>query len=190
MFSQPPLLAVPALIAASTGVAWAKLRHSFSPRAMCIHRFARGVGHRAVLKVRLALKPEQMTKWQAHGKAADAVSAKELSRCTSLPTDMTTRPTFIERVNRSEEMAKNRLEIIGAGKPSPLAPYSALSPEQQAILDRSDFGYGRRGRLASAGLRRLAAHGFSTPLNQGGWSRAPRGFVWAELTVYRDVSNR
>jgi hypothetical protein len=119
-------------------------RRAFSPKAACIGRVARGVGHRAALKVRLELKPDQAAKWQAYEKAADEVSAKELARCATLPTEVKERPKFTERLDRREEMAKNRLAAIVAVKPSLVALYDSLSPEQKALFDRPQF-QGNRG---------------------------------------------
>jgi len=123
----------------------ARPRRPFSPKAACIDHVARGVGHRAALKVRLELKPEQMPKWQAYEKVADEESAKRLARCASLPTEMKTPPGFTERLNRREQMAKDRLASLEAVKPSLLALYDALSPEQKALFDRPGFGAGRHG---------------------------------------------
>src|SRR5471030_871657 len=60
-------------------------QRTFSPQTMCKERVARGIGHRAYLKARLDLKPEQTALWDAFEKAADAESAKNKARCATLP---------------------------------------------------------------------------------------------------------
>jgi hypothetical protein len=129
---------------AAGGTDQTRQRRPFSPRAACIGHVARDVGHRAALKVRLELNADQMAKWQAYDRAADGVTTKELARCASLPTEMKERPQFTERLNRREEMAKNRLTAIEAVKPSLLALYDSLSPEQKTVFDRPQFR-GHRG---------------------------------------------
>jgi hypothetical protein len=124
-------------------------RRAFSPRAMCDEQVARRAGFRAYIKVRLNLKPEQMTAWSAFEKAADDVTAKEIARCAALPAEVKTPPTFIDRMSMREEAMKTRLAAMEAVKPSMLALYNTLTPEQKVVLDRpfmgGDFGRGREG---------------------------------------------
>jgi hypothetical protein len=118
----------------------AERMREFSPKAMCEEHVARRIGNRAYVKSRLDLKPEQMTAWNAFEKAADEASAKEKSQCASLPTEQKTPPDFAARFNRREEMMKSRLDALEAVKPSLMALYAALTPEQKAILDRPMMG--------------------------------------------------
>jgi LTXXQ motif family protein len=124
-------------------------RRVFSPRAMCDEQVARRAGFRAYIKVRLNLKPEQMTAWSALEKAADDVTAKEIARCAALPAEVKTPPTFVDRMSMREEAMKTRLAEMEAVKPSMLALYNTLTPEQKVVLDRpfmgGDFGRGREG---------------------------------------------
>ena len=129
---------------AAGGTDQTRQRRLFSPRASCIDHVARRAGYRAALRVRLELKADQMAKWQAYERAAEAVTTQELARCASLPTEMKERAQFTERLNRREEMAKNRRAAIEAVKPSLLAVYDSLSPEQKAVFDRPQFR-GHRG---------------------------------------------
>jgi hypothetical protein len=119
---------------------------SFSPKAMCEEHIARRIGNRAYLKERLDLKAEQISAWDAFQKAADAASAKEKAKCASLPTEVKTPPSFADRFNRREEMMKTRLETLEAVKPTLMALYDKLTPEQKAILDRPMMGGHHRGR--------------------------------------------
>ena len=123
----------------------ARAERTFSPRAACQDHVARGIGNRAYIKARLELKPEQVPVWSAFEKAADEVSAKENAKCTALPADLKTRPNFADRLNMREDMMKTRLESIQAVKPSMLALYAALTPEQKTLFDRSTGGQGRGG---------------------------------------------
>ena len=123
----------------------ARAERSFSPRTACKDQVARRIGNRAYIKARLELAPEQMTAWSAFEKAADEVSAKENAKCAALPAELKTRPDFTERLNMREDMMKTRLESIQAVKPSMLALYVALTPEQKALFDRTTAGFGRPG---------------------------------------------
>jgi len=118
----------------------AERMRNFSPKTMCEERIARRIGNRAYLKSRLDLKPEQITAWNAFEKAADEASAKEKARCASLPTEMKTPPTFTDRFTQREERMKTRLASLEAVKPTLMALYAALTPEQKAILDRPRMG--------------------------------------------------
>ncbi len=121
----------------------ARTERTFSPRAACQDIVARRIGNRAYIKARLELKPEQVPVWSAFEKAADEVSAKENAKCTALPADLKTRPNFADRLNMQEDMMKTRLESIQAVKPSMLALYAALTPDQKTVFDRSTGGSGR-----------------------------------------------
>ena len=120
-------------------------RAAFNPKAFCLDRVAHRAGARAYLKVRLELKPEQMTAWNAFSKAADDADAKETTRCNALPTDMKERPNFVDRLSREEDFMKARIERIEAVKPTLLAFYNTLSPEQKVVLDRPRGMMGREG---------------------------------------------
>ena len=122
-------------------------RPAFSLRAMCQEQVARRVGFRAYLKIRLDLKPEQMAAWSTFEKAADDVTAKQTARCAAMPTEIKTPPTFVDRLNLHEEAMKARLASMEAVKPSMLALYNTLTPEQKVVLDRpvgfgDGFGHG------------------------------------------------
>jgi hypothetical protein len=119
-------------------------RWTFSPQTMCKERVARSLGHRAYLKARLDLKPEQAALWDAYEKAADAESAKDKARCATLPMERKERPNFADRLNMQDDMMKARLASLEAVKPSVLALYAALTPDQKALFDRPMGGRGRR----------------------------------------------
>jgi len=119
---------------------------TFSPKAMCEEHIARRIGNRAYLKERLDLKGDQLSAWDTFQKTADEASAKEKAKCASLPTEMKTQPSFADRFTRREERMKSRLESLEAVKPSLMALYDKLTPEQKAILDRPMMGGHHRGR--------------------------------------------
>ena len=146
-FTGTPQVAQAAPPAAMPPAAGGGDRHSrpaFNPRDMCLEHTAHKVGQRAYLKTRLDLKPEQTSAWNAFEKAADDVTAKDKARCASLPTEMKERPKFADRMNMRETRMKSRYESFEAVKPSLMALYAALTPEQQALLDRPMMG-GHRG---------------------------------------------
>jgi LTXXQ motif family protein len=122
-----------------------RMMRDFSPKGFCEERVARRIGNRAYLKAKLDLKADQMPAWDAFQKAADEASAKEKAKCAALPTDMKTPPSMPDRLTRQEEMMKSRLESIQAVKPSLVALYDKLSPEQKAVLDRPMMGPGHGG---------------------------------------------
>ena len=117
-----------------------RMMREFSPKAFCEDRIARRIGNRAYLKARLDLKADQVPAWDAFQKAADEASAKEKAKCASLPTEIKTPPSFPDRLSRQEEMMKSRLESIQAVKPTLMALYDKLSPEQKAAFDRPMMG--------------------------------------------------
>ena len=119
---------------------------NFSPKAACEEHIARRAGNRAYLKERLDLKADQISAWDTFQKAADEATAKEKAKCASLPTEMKTPPSFADRFNRREDIMKSRLETLEAVKPSLMALYAMLTPEQKAILDRPMMGGHHRGR--------------------------------------------
>ena len=109
---------------------------AFSPKDMCAEQVARRIGNRAYLKARLDLKPEQMSLWNNFEKAANEASAKDKARCATLPAEVKTPPTYMERMTMREDMMKARLASLEAVKPSLQALYAALTPEQKAIFDK------------------------------------------------------
>ena len=137
--ATPPAAAPPA---AGGGPTANPDRPAFSPRKFCEVRIARRIGQRAYLKARLDLKADQMAAWDAFQKVADEASAKEKAKCASLPTEMKDPPSMADRLNRREDMMKTRLESMQAVKPSLLALYDKLSPDQKAVLDQPMMGRG------------------------------------------------
>jgi len=127
-----------------------RMRPAFSPQKMCVEHVARSIGNRAYLKARLDLKPEQMALWSTFEKAADEVSTKEKAACASLPTEVKTPPNFADRFNMRESMMKQRYDSMEAVKPSLMALYASLTPEQKEILDRPQMDgrgwHGHHGR--------------------------------------------
>ena len=117
-----------------------RMVREFSPKSFCEDRIARRIGKRAYLKAKLDLKADQIPAWDAFQKAADEASAREKAKCASLPTETKSPPSFPDRLTRHEEMMKSRLESIQAVKPTVLALYDRLSPEQKAVFDRPMMG--------------------------------------------------
>ncbi|HLG47635.1 MAG TPA: Spy/CpxP family protein refolding chaperone [Reyranella sp.] len=139
--ANPPAATPPAAGGPEHGPGPDRMMPKFSPRSFCEERIARRVGARAYLKEKLDLKPDQMSAWDAFQKAADAASAKEKAKCAALPTEMPkTPPSFADRLNRRDERMKSRLESIEAVKPTLLALYDKLTPEQKEVLDRPMMG--------------------------------------------------
>ena len=135
-------------------------RATMNPKAMCLDHLARRVGNRTYLKIKLELKPEQMTAWDAFAKAAEGADAKETARCNALPAEFKERPTMLDRMAMQEGAMKARLERIEAVKPSMTALYNALSPEQKTVLDgpmSGMMGGGMGGGMMGGGMGRMHA---------------------------------
>jgi hypothetical protein len=111
-------------------------RPAFNPKAFCLDQVARRASNRAYIKVRMDLKPDQLTAWNAFAKSADDADAKDVARCNALPTEMKERPNYVDRLGVEEEVMKARIERIEAVKPTLLAFYNTLSPEQKVVLDQ------------------------------------------------------
>ena len=120
-------------------------RAAFNPRSFCLDQIARRAGNRTYIKTRLELKPEQITAWNAFAKASDDADVKDTARCNALPTDMKERPNYVDRLTMEENVMKARVERIEAVKPTLLAFYNTLSPEQKVVLDRPRGMMGREG---------------------------------------------
>jgi hypothetical protein len=120
-------------------------RAAFNPKSFCLEQIARRAGNRTYIKTRLELKPEQMTAWNAFAKASDDADVKDTARCSALPTEMKERPNYVDRLTMEENVMKARVERIEAVKPSLVAFYDALSPEQKVVLDRPRGMMGREG---------------------------------------------
>ena len=126
---------------------------NFNPKAFCLDRVARRAGNRTYLKIKLDLKPEQMTAWDAFARVSDAADVKDTARCNALPSDMKERPNFVDRLTMEETYIKARVERIEAVKPSLTALYTTLSPEQKTVLDQPRQMAGMRGRHHGGGPR-------------------------------------
>jgi hypothetical protein len=120
-------------------------RAAVNPKTFCLDQIARRAGNRTYLKIRLDLKPEQLTAWNAFAKASDDADVKDTARCNALPTEMKERPNYVDRLTMEETVMKARVERIEAVKPSLLAFYNTLSPEQKVVLDRPRGMPGREG---------------------------------------------
>ena len=108
---------------------------AMNPKAFCLDQVARRAGNRAYVRLRLDLKAEQMTAWNAFAKASDDADVKDVARCNALPTEVKEQPNYVERLTMEENVMKARIERIDAVKPSLQALYDTLSPEQKVVLD-------------------------------------------------------
>lgn len=126
---------------------------AMNPKAFCLDKVARRVGNRAYIKLRLDLKADQMTAWNAFAKASDDADVKDVARCSALPTEMKERPSYVERLTMEETVMKARIERIDAVKPSLQVLYETLSPEQKAVLDSPRPMGGRGGMHHHRGRR-------------------------------------
>ena len=130
---------------ATPPAAGADRRAAFNPKTFCLDRIARRAGNRTYLKIKLDLKPEQMTAWDAFAKASDTADVKDTARCNALPTEMKERPNYVQQLTMEEAYMKARVERIETVKPTLVALYDTLSPEQKAVLDRPRGMGGRMG---------------------------------------------
>ncbi len=155
---------------------------NFNPKAFCLDRVARRAGNRTYLKIKLDLKPEQMTAWDAFAKASDAADVKDTARCNALPSDMKERPNYVDRLTMEETYMKARVERIEAVKPS-------LTGALQHAVARAEDGArpaAPDGRHAGPPSRRRAALSLLLGSGPGG----PRSGKRLILEVLRPIPSR
>jgi hypothetical protein len=107
------------------------------PQEWCTDRLARRAARLAYLQVKLNLTPQQQPLWDKVQSAAQSEEQKERQLCASLKPGA--EPTMLERMDRMQQSLSARLEGLQAARPAVQALYQALTPEQQAILNRRPF---------------------------------------------------
>jgi periplasmic protein CpxP/Spy len=109
------------------------------PQEWCLNRLAHRAARRAYIGVKLNLTADQQPLWDKVQSAAQAEEQQERQLCTALKPGA--EPTVLERMDRMQQLLQARLNGLQAAKPAVQALYQALTPEQQAILNRP---FGRR----------------------------------------------
>ena len=109
------------------------------PQEWCLDRLAHRAARYAYMEVKLNLTAEQQPLWDKVQSAAHNEEQQERQLCTALKPGA--EPTVLERMDRMQQLLQARLNGLQAGKPAVQALYQALTPEQQAILNRP-FGRG------------------------------------------------
>jgi len=104
------------------------------PQERCLDRLARHAARLAYVEVKLNLTAEQRPLWDKVQNAAQADEQKERQLCASLKPGA--EPTILERMDRMQQFLSARLDALQSAKPAVQALYQALTPEQQAILNR------------------------------------------------------
>jgi LTXXQ motif family protein len=104
------------------------------PQERCVDRLARRAARRAYVEAKLNLTAEQRPLWDKVQSAAKADEQRERQLCASLKPGA--EPTILERMDRMQQFLATRLEALQSAKPAVQALYQALTPEQQAILNR------------------------------------------------------
>ena len=113
------------------------------PQEWCLDRLAHRAARYAYMEVKLNLTAEQQPLWDKVQSAAHTEEQQERQLCAALKPG--TEPTELERMDRMQQLLQARLNGLQAAKPAVQALYQALTPEQQAILNRP-FGRGGMGR--------------------------------------------
>jgi hypothetical protein len=116
---------------------WPMMRHMMmqrDPQQRCIDRLARRAARLAYVQVELNLTAEQRPLWDKVQSAAQAEGQKEAQLCASLKPGA--EPTVLDRMDRMQQFLSARIEALQSQKPAVQALYQALTPEQQAILNR------------------------------------------------------
>jgi hypothetical protein len=106
-----------------------------SPRERCLDHVAHLAGLVAYLEVRLDLTPEQRPLWGKLKDAAQAGIEKQRQVCESVGAEDHP-PTVLDREARAEQFLAAQLALLQSTRPALEALYTALSPEQRAVLDR------------------------------------------------------
>ena len=109
------------------------------PQEWCLDRLAHRAARYAYIEVKLNLTAEQQPLWDKVQSAAQTEEHQERQLCAALKPGA--EPTVLERMDRMQQLLQARLNGLQAGKPAVQALYQALTPEQQAILNRP-FGRG------------------------------------------------
>ena len=104
------------------------------PQERCIDRLARHAARLAYVETKLNLTTQQQPLWDKVQSAAQTEEQKERQLCASLKPG--TESTMLDRMDRMQQFLSARLEGLQAAKPAVQALYQALTPEQQAILNR------------------------------------------------------
>jgi hypothetical protein len=113
------------------------------PQQWCLDRLAHRAARRAYISVKLNLTAEQQPLWDKVQSAAQTEDQQERQLCAALKPGA--EPTALERMDRMQQLLQARLNGLQAAKPAVQALYQALTPEQQAILNRP-FRRGGMGR--------------------------------------------
>jgi Spy/CpxP family protein refolding chaperone len=103
------------------------------PQRWCLDRLAHRAARRAYIEVKLNLTAEQQPLWDKVQSVAQAEEQQERQLCASLKPGA--EPTFLERMDRMQQLLQARLTGLQNAKPAVQALYQALTPEQQAILN-------------------------------------------------------
>jgi hypothetical protein len=110
-----------------------------NPQEWCLDRLAHHAARRAYIGVKLNLTAEQQPLWDKVQSAAQTEEQQERQLCAALKPGA--EPTVLDRMDRMQQLLQARLNGMQAAKPAVQALYQALTPEQQAILNRP---FGRR----------------------------------------------
>lgn len=125
--------------------------HQFSPRQVCIERYAREAGHLAYLEARLDLTPDEQPLWDKWRQASIAGAASERDQCVSLAPAPGMRLNAIQREAFTENMLALKVDNMKSSRPELVALYAVLTPEQKAILDRQGGEHRHRWSHPDAG---------------------------------------
>ena len=104
------------------------------PQERCMDRLARHAARLAYVETKLNLTTQQQPLWDKVHSAAQTEEQKERQLCTSLKPG--TESTMLDRMDRMQQFLSARIEGLQAAKPAVQALYQALTPEQQAVLNR------------------------------------------------------
>jgi hypothetical protein len=104
------------------------------PQERCTDRLAWRAARRAYVEAKLNLTAQQQPLWDKVQSAVQTEEQKERQLCAALKPGA--EPTLLDRMDRMQQFLSARLEALQAARPAVQALYQALTPEQQAILNR------------------------------------------------------
>jgi hypothetical protein len=107
---------------------------AMNPQQRCEGQIARRAAMRAYVAARLDFTSAQLPLWQKLQAQFDTADMSAHQLCASLPTAPQPQ-TFLDRVNRREQILSARLAALKAVLPDMTALYQALTPQQQALVD-------------------------------------------------------
>jgi hypothetical protein len=107
---------------------------SMNLQQRCVQHIARRAALRAYVAARLDFTAAQLPLWQKLEAQFDTADQAAHQLCAGLPTAPQPQ-TFLDRINRRQQVLSARLTALKAELPDMTALYQALTPQQRTLVD-------------------------------------------------------